>query len=102
MSYVVALPEAMSAAATDLASIGEVVATAGRAAAGDTTGLLAAAEDEVSAAIAAVFSAHGAGFQALNAQAAAFHERFVQTLSGATGAYAAAEAAITLTFWYPC
>lgn len=93
MSYVVALPDAMSDAATNLASIGEVVATAGRAAAADTTGLLAAAEDEVSAAIAAVFSAHGAGFQALNAQAAAFHERFVQTLSGATGAYAAAEAA---------
>jgi hypothetical protein len=34
---------------------------------------LAAAEDEASAAIAAVFSAHGQGFQALAAPAAAFH-----------------------------
>jgi triacylglycerol lipase len=58
-----------------------------------TTGVLAAAEDEVSAAIAAMFSAHGQGYQALSSQAAAFHERFVQALTGATGAYAAAEAA---------
>lgn len=93
MSYVVALPEAMSAAATNVAAIGEVVTTAGQGAAVATTGLLAAAEDEVSAAIAAVFSAHGEGYQALSAQAAAVHERFVQTLAGASGAYAAAEAA---------
>ncbi len=56
-------------------------------------GVLAAAEDEVSAVIAAVFSAHGQGFQALTAQAAAFHTQFVQALTSATGAYAAAEAA---------
>ncbi|MGA7055525.1 MAG: PE domain-containing protein, partial [Mycobacterium sp.] len=36
MSYVVALPEMMSAAATDVASIGSVVATANQAVA-DTT-----------------------------------------------------------------
>jgi hypothetical protein len=48
--------------------------------------VVAAAEDEVSAAIAAVFSAHGQGFQALGAQAAAFHEQFVRTLNaGARG-----------------
>lgn len=93
MSYVIALPEAMSAAATNVASIGEAVATAGQGAAGATTAMLAAAEDEVSAAIAAMFSAHGEDFQALSAQVGAFHERFVQSLSGATGAYAAAEAA---------
>ena len=50
-------------------------------------------EDEVSAVIAAVFSAHGQGFQALSAQAAAFHTQFVQALTSARGAYAAAEAA---------
>ena len=93
MSYVVALPEMMSAAATDVASIGSVVATANRGVAGATTGVLAAAEDEVSLAIAGLFSAHGQGYQALSAQAAAFHERFVQALTGASGAYAAAEAA---------
>ena len=93
MSYVVALPEVMSTAATEVASIGSVVAAANQGVAGATTGVLAAAEDEVSAAIAALFSAHGQGYQALSAQAAAFHERFVQTLTGAAGAYAAAEAA---------
>jgi triacylglycerol lipase len=93
VSYVVALPEAMSAAATEVASIGSVVATANQGVAGATTGVLAAAEDEVSAAIAAFFSAHGQGYQALSAQVASFHEQFVQTLSGAAGAYAAAEAA---------
>ena len=93
MSYVVALPEVMSAAATNVASIGSVVATASQDVAGATTGVLAAAEDEVSAAIAALFSAHGQGYQALSSQAVAFHERFVQALTGATGAYAAAEAA---------
>ena len=93
MSYVVVLPEMMSAAATDVASIGSVVATANQGVAGATTGVLAAAEDEVSAAVAAVFSAHGRGYQALSAQAAAFHAEFVQALTGAAGAYTAAEAA---------
>ncbi len=93
MSYFVASPELMSAAATDVASIGSVVATANQGVAGATTGVLAAAEDEVSAAIAALFSTHGRGYQALSAQAAAFHERFLQALIGSAGAYAAAEAA---------
>ncbi len=93
MSYVVALPEVMSAAATDVVSIGSVVATANQGVAGATTGIFAAAKDEVSAAIAALLSAHGQGYQAVSAQAAAFHERFVQTLTGAARAYAAAEAA---------
>jgi triacylglycerol lipase len=35
---------------------------------------VAAAEDEVSAAIAALFSAHAEEYQALSAQASAFHE----------------------------
>jgi triacylglycerol lipase len=85
----------MSAAATDVVWIGSVVATANQGVAGATTGVLAAAEDEVSAAIAALFSAHGRGYQALSAQAAAFHAEFVQALSGAADAYAAAEAANT-------
>lgn len=93
MSYLVALPEVMSAAAANTASIGSVVETAHRVVAGATTGVVAAAEDEVSVAIAELFSAHAQGYQALSAQAAAFHARFVQALTGAAGAYAAAEAA---------
>jgi triacylglycerol lipase len=83
----------MSVAASNVASIGSVVATANQGAAGATTGVLAAAEDEVSVAIAALFSAHGRRYQALISQAAAFHGRFVQALTGAAGAYAAAETA---------
>jgi triacylglycerol lipase len=83
----------MSAAATNVASIGSLVETADQGVAGATTAVLAAAEDEVSAAIAALFSAHGQGYQALSAQAAAFHQGFVQALTNASGAYAAAEAA---------
>ena len=64
MSFVTASPEMMTAAATDLASLGSTLSAANAAAATRTTGVLAAAEDEVSAAIAALFSAHGQGFQA--------------------------------------
>ncbi|ORW85412.1 lipase [Mycobacterium riyadhense] len=83
----------MSAAAADVASIGSVVATASQGVAAATTGVFAAAADEISAAIAALFSAHGQGYQAFSAQAVSFHAQFVQALTGATGAYAAAEAA---------
>ena len=62
MSYVIAAPELMTSAATDLATIGSTLSAAQAAAAARTTGIVAAAEDEVSAAIAAVFSAHGHGF----------------------------------------
>ncbi|ORB87772.1 lipase [Mycobacterium kansasii] len=93
MSYVFAFPELMSGAATDVASIGSMVATANQGMAAATTAVVAAAEDEVSEAIAAFFSAHGRDYLALSAQAAAFHERFVQALTGAAGAYATAEAA---------
>jgi hypothetical protein len=93
MSYLVAVPELLSSAATDLSNIGSALVAAKAAAATPTTGVLAAAEDEVSAVIAAVFSAHGQGFQALSAQAAAFHARFVQALTAGAGSYAAVEAA---------
>jgi hypothetical protein len=75
MSYLIAGPE-ISSAATDLATVGSDLSAAHAAAATQTTGVLAAAEDEVSAAIAALFCAHGQGFQALGARAAAFHHQF--------------------------
>src|SRR6516225_2113064 len=93
MLSVTAAPELITTAATDVANIGSTLNAAHAAAAAPTTGVLAAAEDEVSAAIAAVFSAHGQGFQALGAQAAAFHHQFVKALSGAGCTYTAAEAA---------
>ena len=98
MSYLVAAPEFMASAATDLSNIGSALTAAKAAAAAPTMGVLAAAEDEVSAAIAAVFSAHGEGFQALGAQAAAFHEQFVQALTAGEGSYVGAEAANVAAF----
>jgi hypothetical protein len=45
-----------------------------------TTGLTAAAEDEVSAAITALFSAHGQKFQTLFDQSAQFQQQFMSQL----------------------
>ena len=65
MSSLVAAPEFLASAATDLSNIGSTLTAANAAAATRTTGVLAAAEDEVSAAIAAVFSGHGQSFRRL-------------------------------------
>ncbi|WP_151039015.1 PE family protein, partial [Mycobacterium tuberculosis] len=73
MSYVSVLPATLATAATEVARIGSALslASAVAAAAVPTSGLLAAAGDEVSAAIAALFSSHGQQYQAMSAQAAA-------------------------------
>ncbi|WP_139830759.1 PE family protein [Mycobacterium paraense] len=93
MTFVIAAPDLVTAAATDLENIGSNIGAASSAAAGSTTALLPAAQDEVSAAIASLFGLHGKMFQALSAQAAAFHQQFVQALNAAAGAYASTEAA---------
>ncbi|WP_237045720.1 PE domain-containing protein, partial [Mycobacterium tuberculosis] len=93
MSFLFAQPEMLGAAATDLASIGSAISTANAAAAAATTRVLAAGADEVSAAVAALFSGHAQTYQALSTQAAAFHQQIVQTLTSTAGAYASAEAA---------
>jgi hypothetical protein len=53
-----------------------------------------AAADEVSVGIAHLFSQHAADYQAVAAQAAAFHEQFVQNLTAGASSYASAENAI--------
>jgi PE family len=58
--------------------IGSSLSAADAAATLPTTAVVAAAADEVSTAIASLFSGHVQQFQALSAQAAAFHARFVQ------------------------
>src|ERR1700730_6700399 len=93
MSFVFATPDLVTAAASDLAGIGSAIGAAHAAAAVPTTGLLAAAADEGSVQIAAVFAAHAEGYQALSAQAATFHDQFVSALTTGAAAYAAAEAA---------
>ena len=91
--YVIAAPEMMTAAATDLATIGSDLSAAHTAAAAPTTGLIPAAADEVSAGIAHLFSQYGGGFQALAGKASVFHDQFVQNLKASAGAYTSAEAA---------
>lgn len=92
MSYVLATPEMVAAAANNLAQIGSTLSAANAAALAPTTGVLAAGADEVSAAVASLFSGHAQAYQTLGTQAAAFHERFIQALSTAAGAYGSAEA----------
>ncbi|MCV7100014.1 PE family protein [Mycobacterium palustre] len=93
MSFVITAPEFVTAAATDLARIGSAVNAASAAASAPTIEVLAAGGDEVSEAVAALFGKYGQVYQALSAQASAFHDQFVQTLAGGAAQYAATEAA---------
>ena len=95
MSFVVTAPEAVSAAATNLAGIGSTLREATSAAAGQTTAITAAAADDVSLALSELFGTYGQQFQALSAEAAAFHNEFVSLLNGGAAAYLGAEIANT-------
>src|SRR4051812_29642 len=93
MSFVIAATGVVASAASDLASLGSTVQAAHAVAAAPTTGIAAAAADEVSAAIATLFGTHAQQFQALGAEAAEFHAQFVQALSRGANLYSLAEAA---------
>ncbi|OBI52744.1 PecA family PE domain-processing aspartic protease [Mycobacterium sp. E787] len=93
MSFIIAAPEMLTDAAKGLAHIASTISAANAAAAAPTTGIVASAADEVSAAVAAMLSQHGTAYQELCEQATAFHTEFVETLRGTAGAYLAAEAA---------
>jgi PE family len=92
MSYVIADPALMTSAASDLARIGSNVSAAHLVAAARTVGVIPAAADEVSAGIAHLFSQHVQDYQALAAQASAFHGQFVQHLTASAASYANTEA----------
>ncbi|WP_066913495.1 PE family protein [Mycobacterium interjectum] len=87
------VPEFVGQAAGQLENIGAALNAAHAAAAGPTTGVVAAAGDEVSAAIAALFSSHAQQYQALNAQAAAFHCQFTNLLNAGAASYLGTEIA---------
>ena len=93
MSFVVAATEAVATAAQDLTNIGSTIDAASAVAGASTRGELAAAADQVSTAIAQMFSEHAEAYQSVRAQIAEFHQQFVQAVSGAGKAYADAEAA---------
>src|SRR5882757_1754598 len=93
MSFVIAAPQTLASTASDLGGIASMITEANAMAAVRTTALMPAAGDEVSAAIASLFASHAQTYQSLSAQAATFHEQFVQALNSAGNWYAAAETA---------
>lgn len=93
MSFLATQPQLITLAAENLAGIQTSIAEASAAAAGPTTGVAAAAADEVSAAISTLFGTFGQDYQALIRQAEAYHGAFVQSLTAGATAYTQAEAA---------
>jgi PE-PPE domain/PE family len=93
MSDLFAAPETLASTAADVQSIGSTISAAGANAAGRTTGLLSAAQDEVSAAVANLFGVYGQEYQVALSRAAAFQSQFAQALAAAANTYAQAEAA---------
>jgi hypothetical protein len=86
-------PDIVAEASGDLANLGSALRSANAAAATQTTSIAAPAADEVSTAITALLGTHAQGFQALSAEAAAFHDDFVNLLSGGVKHYVSTEAA---------
>src|SRR5258708_2692386 len=93
MSFLTASTATMTAAGAGLAGIESALRQANQAAAAATTGVLPAAADEVSTAIATLFGGHGLSYQSLSARAAAFQQEFAQLLNASADAYATAESA---------
>ncbi|OBK19468.1 PE family protein [Mycobacterium asiaticum] len=93
MSWFVAGPEAMAAAARDLAGIGSAIAESNGNAAAPTTAIPASAADAVSGLVAQLYSAHAQTYQDISAQMASFHDQFVRALNSDGAAYANAESA---------
>ncbi|OSC36753.1 PE domain-containing protein [Mycobacterium decipiens] len=92
MSFVLVARDMLEAAAADVARIGSAVHASNVAAAIPTTEVAAAAADEVSGAVAALFGAHAQQYQAAAAQVTTYHEQFVRGLSSAAASYAGTEA----------
>lgn len=84
-------PQFVASAASDVTNIGSVIGEAKAAASGPTTGLVVAAEDEVSVITAQFFGAYGREYQGLLQQAAVFHQQFAAALAGAQATYVEAE-----------
>jgi hypothetical protein len=95
VSFLIAAPQLLESAATDLANIGGMIGDANSAAAAATIAVLPPGADEVSATISGLFDAHGQAYRSLSAQAELFHRQFVQILNAGAGTYAVAEAEAT-------
>ena len=94
MEYLVTAPELLATTAADVGEIGSAIIDANASAVGPTAGLVPAANDEVSEAIANVFGGYGQQYQALLTKAAAFHDNFTHALAAAGNTYTQAEASV--------
>jgi PE-PPE domain/PE family len=92
MTSLITQPQLLASAAADTAQISSAISAAKTAAASRTTGLVAAAEDEVSALTTTLFNTYAQDYHALLGQATAFHNEFAQLLAAAGNTYAGAEA----------
>jgi hypothetical protein len=93
MSFVIAQPELLAAAAAELHTINAAMRAANVAAAAPTIGVSPAAADAVSMLAAAQFASHARLYQEISAQAATVREQLATTLGISAGSYAATEAA---------
>lgn len=93
MSFVTASADLMQSAAQNLSGIRRALADAAATVSGPTTGIAAAAEDEISIAISSLFENFGRQFQSVNSHALAFHTEFVSSMNSSVGAYTSAEVA---------
>jgi hypothetical protein len=93
MSFVTIRPEALTAAASALQSLGTSMVAENEAAAVPITGVAPAAADPVSALQAVQFDAYGTWYENVGAQAAAIHQMLVNALGTSAGSYAETESA---------
>jgi hypothetical protein len=91
MSFLTAVPQELAAAAAQLAAIGSALAAQNAGAAAPTTFISPAAADQVSILQSSIFTAYGALYQQVAAEAQAIQEQFVQTLGLSSGTYQATE-----------
>lgn len=91
MSQLSVVPEILQSASGRLETLGAGLRTANAAAAARTTAIAAPALDEISTAISNLLGKHGQQFQALSAQTAAYHDKFVKLLNGGAAQYLSTE-----------
>lgn len=93
MSFLTAVPAELAAAAAQLGAISSALAAQNAGAAAPTTAIAPAAADQVSIMQSGIFTAYGALYQQIAAEAQAIQEQFVQTLGLSSGTYESSEAA---------
>ncbi len=91
--FVSVVPQAVTAAASDLARISSSISAANAAAAIPTVGIQVTAADEVSAAIATLFGGYAQDYEVLSSLVAAQQDQFVAVLSAAADSYLGTEVA---------